>query len=111
MGSPRSSRNTTSALRRALHRLGGLAALPSGLRRPALSYSETSTLSSLLDPGWMAKLLSKEIGGTIWLAGSCSYFLAVLFDREPDSGLAATGFQHPADNLDIAHVRGYPFKG
>ena len=53
----------------------------------------------------MAKLLSKEIGGTIWLAGSCSYFLAVLFDREPDSELAATGFQHPLTTL-TSHLSG-----
>lgn len=34
-------------------------------RRPARPFSETSTASSLLDPGWIAKLLSREIGGTI----------------------------------------------
>ena len=44
---------------------GGRPASPSGPRRPALPYSETSPASSLLDPGWMAKLLSREIGGTI----------------------------------------------
>ena len=31
----------------------------------ALLYPETSSAASPLDPGWMAKLLSREIGGTI----------------------------------------------
>ncbi len=38
---------------------------PSGQPSPTLSYSETSCASSPFDPRWMAKVLSKKIGGTI----------------------------------------------
>ena len=56
-----SSRNTTSAFRRALH----LPAFRGCWPGPALPISETFSASSPLDPGTLAKLLSREIGGTI----------------------------------------------